>query len=182
MPLSRFTSLLVLTAAVLAPIAAAPRPAPKVTPVPSTGFGRRDEPLSLEEARRTVSLLHDVYLTTLRHVHRRFPVSAGQPVVAALVIRDIQKELSSRGPVRSRFLAVDTRAMNPDHNPKDDFEREAVSALRRGSSRVEAIDGDQLRVATTVSLGGDCFPCHATEKNEPGRAAISWTAPLRTDG
>ncbi len=140
-------------------------------PAPATG-------VSVEEARRTVELLNDVYQVSLQEIHRRFPIGGGQPIVAALVIRDIQKRVSNRRGVQSRFLAVDTRAMNLDHAAKDAFERRAVEKLAAGARRWEVVENGQLRVATVVPLGGTCFPCHSTAKGDMGRAAISWKVAL----
>lgn len=153
-----------------APRAAAPAPAPKP--------GDSSTGVSLEEARRSVEMLNEVYQLTLQEIHRRFPVDSGQPVVAALVIRDIQKRMNTRVGPQSRFLAVDLRAMNPDHAPKDAFEREAAEKLAAGARRWEVIENGRLRVATVVPLGGTCFPCHSTSTGGIGRAAISWTVPL----
>lgn len=160
-----------------APASKSARPAVAPAPAPAAG-SEGATGVSLDEARRSVELLNDVYQVTLQEIHRRFPVDSGQPVVAALVIRDIQKRVSSRSGLQSRFLAVDLRAMNPDHAPKDAFEREAAEKLGAGARRWEAVEGGKLRVATVVPLGGTCFPCHSTSMGGIGRAAISWTVPL----
>lgn len=143
-----------------------------------------DEPerMSLKEARRTIALLDRAYQSTLRQVHRRFPVGAGQPVVAAVTVRDIQREVSSNASLSSRFLAVGTKAMNPEHEPKDAFEREAAGELKRGARWVEAVEDGRLRVATLVPLGGGCYPCHSTPGGGTTQAAISWSVPVLPPG
>lgn len=159
---------------------AASKPAPRSAKVPpATPVAGEGEPgVSLEEARRSVEMLDGIYQLTLQEIHRRFPVGSGQPVVAALVIRDIQKRMNTRGGPQSRFLAVDLRAMNPDHAPKDAFEQEAAAKLAAGARRYEVIEASRLRMATVVPLGGTCFPCHSTPAGGVGRAAISWSVPL----
>jgi len=141
-----------------------------------------DEPerMSLEEARRTIALLDRTYQSALRQIHRRFPVGNGQPVVAAVAVRDVQREVSSSTGLSSHFLAVGTKAMNPDHEPKDAFERQAVDELKRGARWVEAQDDGRLRVATVVPLGGGCFPCHSTPGGGTVQAAISWSVPVQS--
>jgi len=146
----------------------------KVAPFPHR------ERMTLTEARRTVALLDQAYQSTLRHVHRRFPVGHGQPVVAALVMRDVQREVSVGGGLTSRFMAARGKAMNADHEPRDDFERQAARELGQGARWVESIEGGRLRVATPVSLGGGCFPCHSTPSGGFALAAISWSVPVET--
>ncbi|MBM3458652.1 MAG: DUF3365 domain-containing protein [Armatimonadetes bacterium] len=141
---------------------------------------------TVQEARRIVEAQNDVYQVTLTEIHRRFPAGNGQPIVAAVVIRDVQRRVSGRGPATSRFLAVDTPAMNRDHLPRDAFEQKAVDELRRGAQRYEVVEpsstpakpGSRLRVAIPVPLGGSCFPCHATPMGGTGRAAIAWSVAL----
>jgi hypothetical protein len=157
---------------------AAPAPAPPVKAYPSPPVLDEPERMSVKEARRAIVLLDRTYQSALRQIHRRFPVGNGQPVVAAVAVRDIQREVSSSAGVSSRFLAVGTKAMNPDHEPKDAFEREAVQELKRGSRWVEAQEDGRLRVATGVPLGGGCFPCHSTPAGNPVQAAISWSVPV----
>jgi hypothetical protein len=136
--------------------------------------------MTVPEARRTVVLLDRAYQSALRQIHRRFPVGNGQPVVAAVAVRDVQRDVSSATGLSSRFLAVGTKAMNPDHEPKDAFERQAVDELKRGARWVEAQDEGRLRIATVVPLGGGCFPCHSTPGGGTVQAAISWTVPVQT--
>ncbi len=167
------------------------RPPAAVTSPPAIG-GENDRELpTVAEGRRIVDAQNDIYQVTLTEIHRRFPSGNGQPIVAALVLRDVQRRVAGRGGVTSRFLAVDTPAMNRDHLPKDAFEQRAVDELARGARRVEAVeppapdppsnrrpDSWRLRVALPVPLGGSCFPCHATPRGESGRAAISWSVAL----
>jgi hypothetical protein len=162
--------------------AAAQRPsAPAVKGYAAPPLPDEAERMSLKEARRAIALLDRNYQSALRQIHRRFPVGNGQPVVAAVVVRDMQREVGSGGVLSSRFLAVGTKAMNPDHEPRDDFERQAVQELKRGARWVEALESGKLRVATVTPLGGGCFPCHSTPSGAPVQAAISWTVPIQTE-
>jgi len=179
-----FTTPIILIGAVtLSAIAVAAGQAPTapVKAYPSPPVPDEPERLTPKEARRTIALLDRTYQSALRQIHRRFPVGNGQPVVAAVAIRDVQREVGATMGLSSRFLAVGTKAMNPDHEPKDAFEREAAQELKRGARWVEAQEAGRLRVATTVPLGGGCFPCHSTPGGRPVQAAISWSV-LVQDG
>lgn len=162
-----------------AAVAAGLPPAPPVKAYPAPPLPEEPERMSLEEARRTIVLLDRTYQSALRQIHRRFPVGNGQPVVAAVAVRDVQREVSTSTALSSHFLAVGTKAMNPDHEPKDAFERQAVDELKRGARWVEAQDDGRLRVATIVPLGGGCFPCHSTPGGGTVQAAISWSVPVQ---
>lgn len=161
--------------------------AQRISPVPAKAYAvpplpEEPERMTVKEARRTIALLDRSYQSTLRQIHRRFPVGNGQPVVAAVAVRDIQREVSGSSALTSRFLAVGTKAMNPDHEPKDGFEREAAGELKRGARWVESLEDGRLRVAMVVPLGGGCYPCHSTPGGGTTQAAISWSVPVQVGG
>jgi hypothetical protein len=157
-----------------APRRSAPRqPAPaRAAPAP------RFTPVTVEEARETAALLDDAYQTILEEVHRTYPTKPGQPV-AATIVKQLQETMALKGWPRSRFLAVNALVMNPNHVPHDAFERQAVKELKGTSERVEAVEPGRLRVATSVPVGGTCFSCHWTEPGHKGKAAISFSIPIR---
>lgn len=138
--------------------------------------------LTEEEARLDAQMLEDAYRITLQTVHERYPTGTGQPVVAAAVIRQLQAKMTEKGWPKSRFLAVNALVMNPEHRPEDAFERDAVTALRRGDYRYEKIEGGRLRVASSLSLGGSCFRCHWSDAKIGSRAAICFDIPLARAG
>lgn len=153
-------------------------PAKPVAGSPEGASAREVEPMTLDEARMTVEMLDDAYQTVLQEVHHTYPTKPGRPV-AATVVRDLQKTMTDKGWPKSHFLAVNAIIMNPDHKARDEFEVRAVKAIGRGDQRYESVENGQLRVATAVSLGGDCFSCHWTPPGRSSRAAISFAIPLK---
>jgi hypothetical protein len=135
--------------------------------------------MTVAEARQTVRMLDDAYQTTLHEIHRWYPTRTGRAVVAATVVKDLQKKMGEQGWPRSRFLAVSGILMNPDHRPLDTFERQAVSAIKGGKQYFEAVEDGRFRAATLVPLNGGCFSCHWSEAGQASRAAISWNIPLK---
>lgn len=134
--------------------------------------------MTREEALRNVAMLDDAYQLIVHEIHDWYPTRTGQPVVAATTVRELQEIMVRKGWPTSRFLAVSGPVMNPDHRPRDAFERKAAAALRAGRSRYEEVTASQLRVATVVPLEGGCFTCHWTTSKRGSLAAISWSLPL----
>jgi hypothetical protein len=165
--------LLLLLPACLAFPAADAEPRPRKAAVAS-----RPDATAVEEARRKVAMLNDAYQILVQEIHAWYPNKTGQPIVAAVPVRDLQEVMTRKGWPASRFLGVTGPVMNPDHRPKDDFERKAVAAIRAGKDRYEEITPERLRVATVVPLEGGCFTCHWSEGKRSNRAAISWNLPL----
>lgn len=50
--------------------------------------------------------------------------------------------------------------MNIDHNPKDDFEKEAAKALASGKDEHELSADGLYRYAGPITLGAECLKCH----------------------
>lgn len=157
----------------------AARPAAKPSVAARQARPPASPPMSPEEARRTVAMLDDAYQITLHAVHDWYPTRTGQPVVAATVVRKLQERMAELGWPRSHFLAVNALVMNPDHRPRDSFEKDAITALRSGDERYEKVVGSNLRVATALPLGGGCFSCHWSDAKIGSRAAISFEIPLQ---
>lgn len=159
---------------------AARKPAPKTSrPAPASPSAMSPAQMTPEEARRNVAMLDDAYQEILHAVHNWYPTKTGQPVVAATTVVELQKIMSEKGWPQSRFLAVNAIVMNPNHLPKDAFEKKAVEALKAGEQRVEAVEKGRLRVATVLPTGGGCFSCHWTDSKVGSRAAITWSIPVK---
>jgi rhamnogalacturonyl hydrolase YesR len=92
--------------------------------------------------------------------------------------------MSKKGWHKARLLDATGTPFNPDNNPKDKFERDAIEALISGKSyfeRVEKIgDKDYLRAATSVSaVMVGCISCHPDRKIGDLLGAISYSILLK---
>ena len=76
------------------------------------------------------------------------------------------QNVAERSGVRLRWLVVEGRAMNVDHNPRDAFEKDAARALASGEDEHEAAADGVYRRAGPVTLGAECLKCHL-----PGRTS-----------
>ncbi len=135
-------------------------------------------PVSLAEAKMTAEMLDDATQLLIHSIHDWYPNKTGQPVAAATMVREVQDKLNRRAWPGARFIGVNAVLMNPDHRPRDPFERNAQDALRRGSAEFSAIEKGEYRVAKVVRLGGGCFSCHWSDDTSGSRAALTFRFPL----
>jgi hypothetical protein len=170
-----------LTASV---VAAAPRPKPRRTtakkPAAAKAPGKAagaTRAMALNEARMAVTMLDDAYNELLLSIHHYYPDPKLE--AAATTVKRIKGEMNKKGWPNAQFLSVNAMVMNPDHVPKEAFDVAATRKVRSGERRVERVAKGQLRVVTEVPLEGGCFSCHWTPGRNSGKAAISWTVPLR---
>ena len=91
-----------------------------------------NEQITAEEARGRARLLHEAIHATLQIVHREYYREDQALKIPAASMQQVFRELAKRQQVDLRWLAVSAQAMNPDHKPRDEFEREAVKATVSG--------------------------------------------------
>ena len=154
--------------------------------VAGVGRGEAEEPPSpkpvkmpLAQARRTVELLNDVYVNSVVLTHGTYVKDRGS-VPAATVARQVFAAMAKKGWPETRWLATTGRPFNPDHNPRDPFEQDAVTALKRGEARFERVEEGQLRVATLVPLvDKSCQMCHTRDKVGDPIGGLAYTVQLK---
>lgn len=134
--------------------------------------------MPLDQARRTVAMLNDLYVNSVVLTHNTYVKDRGT-VAAAVVARQVFKAMGDKGWPQTRWLATTGRPFNPDSNPKDQFEKDAVAALKKGQARFERVENGQLRVATLVPLvDKTCQSCHTKDKVGDPIGGLSYTVPL----
>jgi hypothetical protein len=135
--------------------------------------------MSLDQARRAVSMLNDLYVNSVILTHSTY-VKDRSAVAAAVVTRRVFRGMEERGWPSTRWLSTTGRPFNTDANPKDAFERDAIAALKRGQSRFERVEQDNLRVATLVPITDQsCLVCHTKDKVGDPVGGLSYTVLLR---
>ncbi|HHT9120815.1 MAG TPA: c-type heme family protein [Candidatus Hypogeohydataceae bacterium YC41] len=138
--------------------------------------------LSPEEARTIVKLLDDVYkyyivFDTINHVDNPDRVSA------ATLTKQVFKEMEKKGWHSARLVSATDKALNKENMPKDEFEKDAVKALREGQAfyeKTEVIEGKRVyRAATPVPVVlKECKMCHPYLKDDEIMGALAYTLPL----
>ncbi len=137
---------------------------------------------TLEHARETVRMLDDVYKTYIILITEEY-VDDPSVLPAATLSKRVFEAMNKKGWYKTRLLDATGTPFNPDNNPKDDFEREAIEAMHSGRNyfeRVEKIEGkDYLRAATSVhAVMKGCLACHPSRKFADLLGAISYGIPL----
>ncbi len=137
---------------------------------------------SLENARETVLMLDDVYKTYIVLITAEY-VDNPAVLSAATLSKRVFEEMNKKGWYKTRLLDATGTPFNPDNNPKDEFEREAIKAMHSGLNyfeKIEKVGGkDYLRAATSVhAVMKGCIACHPDRKFGDLLGAISYGIPL----
>ncbi|WP_165250528.1 c-type heme family protein [Paludisphaera soli] len=132
------------------------------------------------EARQRAKLLHGLIHDTLQVVHARYFREGERLMIPAAALKDVFREMEERDGVRLRWLVVDGKAMNIDHEPRDDFEKAAAEALAAGEAGHEAAEDGLYRFAGPIMLKAECLKCHMPSRssNRPRTAGLLITIPV----
>jgi hypothetical protein len=133
--------------------------------VPQEGADEAAPPPSVAEARQRARLLHGTLHDTLQVVHARYFREDEGLVIPAASLKDVFAEIEARDGIKLRWLVVDGRAMNIDHDPKDEFEKQAARALAAGEAEHEAIADGSYRFAGPITLKAECLKCHLPSRS-----------------
>lgn len=115
--------------------------------------------VSVEVARDRAKLLHEVYTATLDVIHERY-FHGERAVVPARALEDVFAEVERKYNVEARWIAVNTKAMSLNHEPKGEFEKDAAAALAKGETEFERIEKGEYRRAAPILLHAECVSCH----------------------
>jgi len=150
------------------PAGAAPKAAAASNPSPVR--------LSLAEARRTVRLMDDIYRIGVLTTHTMYVREPGVPA-AITWGKQVLGQVNAEGWPQARIFAASDRPLNPENNPKDAFEREAIQAFKQGKTRVEQQEPGVLRYASEIRIGDkSCLTCHVRNKEGDLLGGVSYHA------
>lgn len=145
------------------------------------GISNAGSPDTVNEARGRAQLLHEMIHGSLQVMHRDFFREDEGLQIPSRSLDDVFLELARIHHVKVRWLAVDAEPMSVDHKPKDDFENNAVKALKSGKPDFDAVEGDSFRFAGLIRLPSQCLKCHVPRRtnNKERAAAVAITMPLK---
>jgi hypothetical protein len=75
-------------------------------------------------------------------------------------LKGVFRELAARQRVELRWLVVDAEAMDVAHNPRNEFEKNAVKALASGKDEYERAENGIYRHVGAITLASECLKCH----------------------
>ena len=124
--------------------------------------------LELEYARKTVRMLDDLYKTYIVLITEEY-VDDPSVLPAATLSKRVFKSMNKKGWHKARLLDATGTPFNPENNPRDAFERDAINAMISGRTyfeKIEKIEGkDHLRAVTSVhAVMKGCISCHPSSK------------------
>lgn len=128
-----------------------------------------DESAAVAQARERAKLLHEVYSATLDAMHHHY-FRPNHPVLPARAMEEVFADVARRSQVKARWLAVNSKAMSIDHEPKGEFDRKAVAALSNGDASYEQIENGELVRVSAIPLTGGCISCHVGLFPRPTKA------------
>lgn len=143
----------------------------------------RQSPLTVDEARQQAEVLHESLHATLQVVHHQYyREDEGLPIPAA-TLKKVFQHLERDRKIEIRWLAGNAQAMNVDHAPKTDFEKEAVKALATGKAHVEQVEEGIYRHVGPIVLQSECLKCHlpSRKSNKDRLAALLIAIPVIQD-
>lgn len=126
--------------------------------------GVQPEATTVSQARRQAEILHSTLHSSLRVIHDRYyREDEGLPIPAA-ILGEVFKDVEAEQHVKLRWLAVEGLAMNSDHKPADEFERQSAEKLKSGERSHEATADGIYRRAAPITLSGHCLKCHMPDR------------------
>jgi len=141
--------------------------------------------VTVEEAREQARLLHGTYNAALRTIHRRYFDAEEKEAIPAKALEDMFSEVDEGTGRTTRWISVNTPAMNVDHEPRDGFEKQAAEALAEGKKEFESIEAGEYHRAGEVRLVASCLKCHLsslTRQVQKDRvAALVISMPVRAE-
>ena len=127
-----------------------------------------ETPLTVAAAREQSRTMHRIYLSTLDTMHDHY-FHANRAVLPARAMEDIFGTVDRQSGVKTRWIAVNANAMSVDHEPIDEFERQAARKIASGEAAVEQTEPDMYRFAGAIPLQDSCIQCHMGTMTVPSR-------------
>lgn len=120
--------------------------------------------MELAEARRTVRLMNDIYVTGVLTTHEMYVREPGNPAAVSWG-KQVIRQINAKGWPDAHIFDLTGRPLNPDNRPLDAFEKEAGVLFKSGKPAAEQIDRRSLRYATSIRItDASCLGCHVRSK------------------
>ena len=118
------------------------------------------ERTDVRAAREQARLLHEALHSTLLIVHQKYYREDEKLPIPSSVLDEVFEHLQETRDIKFRWISVNAEAMNIDHEPKTEFEKQAAEALADGKTEYEQVEKGVYRHAGTICLPSQCLKCH----------------------
>jgi hypothetical protein len=116
--------------------------------------------VSVEVARRRAKLTHNICSAMLDVIHHQY-FRHERSTVPAVAMEDAFLRIADQENVSARWITVNAKVMNIDHEPQDEFEQQAAKAIAAGKTEYESVEKGIYRRAQGISLmNKGCLQCH----------------------
>lgn len=116
--------------------------------------------VSVEVARRRAKLTHSICSAMLDVIHHQY-FRHERSTVPAVAMEDAFLRIADQENVSARWITVNAKVMNVDHEPQDEFEQQAAKAIAAGKTEYESVEKGIYRRAQGISLmNKGCLQCH----------------------
>jgi hypothetical protein len=126
-----------------------------VAALPDDGVKR----VTVAEARERAKLMHNIYAATLDVMHHHF-FRRDRSVLPARAMEDLFAKMEKQSNIKAGWISVNTKAMSVQHEPKNEFEKQAARAITAGKNEFELVEKGVYRRAGAIPLGAGCVSCH----------------------
>lgn len=157
---------------------------PSMADPPQDAVGVTKQSPAVVSARERAQTMHAVYAATLETMHEHY-FHGDRAIVPARALEDVFAEIARQSKIEARWISVNTKPMSIGHEPKGDFELQAVAALSRGAKQFERVDQEVYQRAGVIELSEGCVACHtgffAAPPKTPRVAGLVIRVPLKRD-
>lgn len=132
-------------------------------------------------AKNEATTLHEMVHSSLHLMHHRFYKEDEGLPLPAVVLKEAFAEVEKERQVQLRWLAIEGDAMNVDHKPRTEFERNAAQAIRDRKGFYEQVEEGVYRRAAAIEMTNHCLKCHVPDRKslETRLAGLVITVPLK---
>jgi hypothetical protein len=157
-------------------------------PITSANAADTQKDLALERARKTVTLLNDIYVNVVVLITKAY-VEDEDSYPAGRAAKLLFKAVKKAGHPETRIIDTSGKPYSSTNVAKDPFEKEAITKLLAGAGRYEKVEinggNRMLRAATAVPIvSPKCVICHPNyseiEKGKPVGALV-YSVPIDKD-
>ncbi len=143
---------------------------------------------TVDEARDRARILHETIHGVLQVVHRDFFDEDAVHTLPSQSLEDVFLELERSFGVSIRWISVNAKPMNVDHEPRDNFEKRAAKALSTGKPEYESYEvGNEkepglYRHAGKIRLASQCLKCHVPNRTSTEDRLAGLTISMKVSG